>query len=283
MQEVQEYFTNYIVNDSLGIIANAHTVFADREPLKAMSDSCIQLAKLFSIAVDFPKTGVPAEIPSNLRVKEYPDFMEKPPDKTTYESQNVIGKLFREVRHTAPQSSSVKSFFTSEVAKKSYDLDMEVDGFEDYLDDAFDYKKEYDFKLGNLMDYYGIKTEAELLSGSIMKMSKTFDRRRDSEAIGLAVKSLRKEARTWFNKKLGGSDAVNDDIYAKASAWYHVTYHPSYWGQYNDEGMKRDHFLSFPWCVYDKLVLIKKDKSSIKRALHLSSLEQKFSSGLSLK
>ncbi|XP_052205932.1 probable RNA-dependent RNA polymerase 1 [Diospyros lotus] len=283
IEEVQEYFTNYIVNDSLGIIANAHTVFADREPLKAMSDSCIQLAKLFSIAVDFPKTGVPAEIPSNLRVKEYPDFMEKPPDKTTYKSENVIGKLFREVRDTAPQSSSIKSFFTREVAKKSYDLDMEVDGFEDYLDDAFDYKKEYDFKLGNLMDYYGIKTEAELLSGSIMKMSKTFDRRRDSEAIGLAVKSLRKEARKWFNRKLGGSDAVNDDIYAKASAWYHVTYHPSYWGQYNDEGMKRDHFLSFPWCVYDKLVLIKKDKLSIRRALHLSSLERKFSRGLSLK
>ena len=35
MQEVEEYFTNYIVNESLGIIANAHVVFADKEPLKA--------------------------------------------------------------------------------------------------------------------------------------------------------------------------------------------------------------------------------------------------------
>lgn len=49
----------------MGIIANAHTVFADREPRKAMSDPCLKLAKLFSIAVDFPKTGVPAEIPRN--------------------------------------------------------------------------------------------------------------------------------------------------------------------------------------------------------------------------
>ena len=61
-QEVEVYFTNYIVNDSLGIIANAHTVFADREQLKAMSEPCLELAELFSIAVDFPKTGVPAEI-----------------------------------------------------------------------------------------------------------------------------------------------------------------------------------------------------------------------------
>ncbi|KAJ0094290.1 hypothetical protein Patl1_15575 [Pistacia atlantica] len=43
--EVQEYFTNYIVNDSLGIIANAHTAFADKEPGKATSNPCIELAK----------------------------------------------------------------------------------------------------------------------------------------------------------------------------------------------------------------------------------------------
>ncbi|GLT54030.1 hypothetical protein SLA2020_272640 [Shorea laevis] len=188
IEEVEEYFVNYIVNDSLGIIANAHTVHADREPSKAMSGPCIELANLFSIAVDFPKTGVPAVIPQSLHVKEYPDFMEKP-DKPTYESPNVIGKLFREV--------------------------------------------------------------------------------------------LEKEARAWFNEKGSGSDSGADDVYAKASAWYYVTYHHTYWGCYN-EGMNRDHFLSFPWCVYDKLVQIKKDKASLKRALHLSSLEHHFRHGLHL-
>ncbi|KAF2312962.1 hypothetical protein GH714_002182 [Hevea brasiliensis] len=163
IEEVEEYFTNYIVNDSLGIISNAHTVFADREHYKAMSDPCIELARKFSIAVDFPKTGVPAVIPPHLHVKEYPDFMEKP-DKPTYESQNVIGKLFREVRDIAPHASSIKSF-TKEVAEQCYDSDMEVDGFEDYIDDAFYYKSSYDFKLGNHMDYYGIRTEAEILGG----------------------------------------------------------------------------------------------------------------------
>ncbi|KAK2989890.1 hypothetical protein RJ640_019473 [Escallonia rubra] len=280
IEEVEEYFTNYIVNDSLGIIANAHTVFADREPSKAMSKPCIELAKLFSIAVDFPKTGVPAEIPSHLRVKEYPDFMDKS-DRTTYESQCVIGKLFREVKDITPRTSSIKSF-TREVARHSYDPDMEVDDFQDYLDHAFDSKSLYDYKLGNLMDYYGIKTEAEILSGSIMKMSKSFDRRKDAEAIGLAVRSLRKEARTWFNERAEELGSGADDVYAKASAWYHVTYHPSYWGRY-DDGMKRAHFLSFPWCVYEKLIQIKRDKLSMKRALHMSSLERQFSYGLTLR
>lgn len=275
LQEVEEYFTNYIVNDSLGIIANAHVVFADREPDMAMSDPCKKLAELFSIAVDFPKTGVPAEIPSQLRPKEYPDFMDKP-DKTSYISERVIGKLFRKVKDKAPQASSIATF-TRDVARRSYDADMEVDGFEDYIDEAFDYKTEYDNKLGNLMDYYGIKTEAEILSGGIMKASKTFDRRKDAEAISVAVRALRKEARAWFKRR---NDI--DDMLPKASAWYHVTYHPTYWGCYN-QGLKRAHFISFPWCVYDQLIQIKKDKARNRPVLNLSSLRAQLSHRLVLK
>ncbi|KAL8218557.1 hypothetical protein R6Q57_021930 [Mikania cordata] len=279
IEEVEEYFANYIVNDSLGIIANAHTVFADREPIKAMAEPCVELAKLFSIAVDFPKTGVPAEIPANLRPKEYPDFMEKP-DKTTYESQNVIGKLFREVKDIAPQDSPVTPF-TKDVARQTYDADMEVPGFEYFLDEAVDFKTEYDYKLGNHMDYYGIKTEAEFLSGSIMKMSRSFDRRNDAEVISLAVKSLRKEARSWFKKGREGRDTEDDNVYAKASAWYHVTYHPNYWGTYNAD-MTRQHFLSFPWCVHDKLIEIKKHKASSRGHVDYDSLQRQFSAALNL-
>nr|APO15851.1 RNA-dependent RNA polymerase 1 [Sesuvium portulacastrum] len=279
IEEVMEYFANYIINDSLGIIANAHTAFADKEPGKAMSSSCIELAKLFSIAVDFPKTGVPAVIPRNLYVKEYPDFMEKP-DKPTYESVNVIGKLFREVKERSPQAPSIRRF-TLEIAMRSYDRDMEYDGFEDHLADAHYYKSQYDFKLGNLMEYYGIKTEAEILSGNIMRMSNSFDRRKDVEAITMAVRSLRKEARTWFNEKGTDSSSGADNMYAKASAWYHVTYHPSYWGSYN-EGMNRDHFLSFPWSVYDRLITIKKNRMTASSA-ELSSLVHRFGKGFSMK
>ncbi|KAJ4972991.1 hypothetical protein NE237_006165 [Protea cynaroides] len=278
IEEVEQYFTDYIVNESLGIIANAHTVFADKEPDKAESDECIELARLFSIAVDFPKTGVPAEIPERLYVKEYPDFMEKL-DRPTYESPRVIGKLFREIKDKSSHASFKR--FTREVAKRSYDPDMEVDGFEAYINDACYYKGEYDSKLGNLMDYYGIKTEAEILSGSIMKMAKSFTKKRDAEAIGLAVRSLKKEARRWFDEGLGPGSSP-DEVYAKASAWYHVTYHHHYWGSYN-EGMNWDHFLSFPWCIYDKLIKIKKDKSSIGRSLNLSSLERQFADNFKLR
>jgi RNA-dependent RNA polymerase len=274
LQEVQEYFPKYMVNDNLGIIGNAHKVFADCEPRGAMSDKCIKLAKKHSIAVDFTKSGVVVKVPYRLRPKKYPDFMEKPDYIYTYESQSVIGKLFRKVKDIVSCTSPINPF-TREVAKQYYDLDMKVDGFEEYISDAFDYKSKYDSKLGNLMDYYGIKTEAEILNGNILKSSNCFNKRRDKEAINFAVKSLRKEARTWFNKGLIDSDSDSDVVDAKASAWYHVTYHYSYWGRYN-KGMDGAHFLSFPWCIGDKLLQIKR-KASL-----MSSLEHHFSHGLHL-
>ncbi|KAL5721913.1 RNA-directed RNA polymerase [Ranunculus cassubicifolius] len=256
IEEVQEYFTSYMVNDSLGIIANAHTVLADKDPSMAECEGCLELARLFSIAVDFPKTGVPAKIPSRLYVQEYPDFMEKP-DKPTYESTRVIGKLFREVKDMVPHSITS---FTREVAKQCYDCDMEVDGFEYYVNEACNYKERYDMRLGELMDRFGVKTEGEILARGIVKTSIKFIRKQDVDAIGVTLRDLRKEVRVWFNEKRNGNNN-RGNVNAKASAWYHVTYHPNYWGRCKGGKNFSDHFLSFPWCVYDKLINIKRGNS----------------------
>ncbi|KAK3217854.1 hypothetical protein Dsin_011824 [Dipteronia sinensis] len=97
-----------------------------------------------------------------------------------------------------------------------------------------------------------------------MKMARFFDRKRDTEEISFAVRSLRKQAKAWFNRKESESSdpatpTTEKEVYVKASAWYHVTYHHSYWGCYNQE-MNQDHCLSIAWSVYDKLVDIKKGK-----------------------
>lgn len=46
--------------------------------------------------MDFPKTGVPARLRNELRVGQYPDFMGKPAQRS-YESQKVLGRLYRMV------------------------------------------------------------------------------------------------------------------------------------------------------------------------------------------
>ncbi|XP_044489065.1 probable RNA-dependent RNA polymerase 1 [Mangifera indica] len=268
IEDVEEFFVDYMAKENLGIICNAHIAFADKSPQKAMCRQCIQLAKLASIAVDFSKTGVPAIIPRHLQVNRFPDYLEKR-ERESYESTTVIGKLYREVKDLVSKMGTIKPFTTDE-ARQFYDLDMEVEGFKDYIDDAFYYKSEYDYRLGNLMDYFGISTEGEILTGRIMKMANSFSKKRDLEGIKLAIKSLIREARDWFYKRANESDGP-EKVYMKASAWYYVTYHPSFWGRYN-EGLNRQHFLSFPWCVHDKLLEIKKHRQNTLRALHQCSL-----------
>ncbi|KAL3751152.1 hypothetical protein ACJRO7_012034 [Eucalyptus globulus] len=266
IEEVIKFFADYAYNDHLGVTANSHMVFADQEPQMAFSKSCLELAELHSKAVDYPKTGIPAKLPRNLRVSEYPDFMEKS-DKCTYESQRVIGKLYREVKGITPYTNSINSF-TREVAKSSYDKRMEIKGFKHYVEEALQYKFEYDCKLRRLMHSYDIKTEAEMLNGNILTKRKYLDKRRDLGGINSAVKSLRKEARSWFNHTGSGSASGGVDIYAKASAWYYVTYHPKFWGRCKEEAHE-DHFLSFSWCVYDKLLRIKRRSAAIKKSAYI--------------
>ena len=131
VQELQEFFLNHWLNDNLGQISNAHVVHADHEPLKARSDKCIDLAKLFSIAVDFSKTGVPAVIPNNLRPTEYPDFMEKE-DKPTYRSECIIGKLFRSVKEAATKKVPDLNM-SEESMSKYYDQQLQVSPSEPQL------------------------------------------------------------------------------------------------------------------------------------------------------
>ena len=57
-EEVANFFVDYIQNDNLGRIANAHLALSDFLPLGAKSTECIELANLHSTAVDFAKTGI---------------------------------------------------------------------------------------------------------------------------------------------------------------------------------------------------------------------------------
>ena len=67
---------NFIKNDVLGRICNAHLALADQ--FGPQDQECINLAGLASKAVDFGKTGVPVswnELPNTIL--KYPDFMGK--------------------------------------------------------------------------------------------------------------------------------------------------------------------------------------------------------------
>jgi hypothetical protein len=51
-------------------------VHADLSVEGVRDENCIRLAQLHSRAVDFNKTGIPAQIPRELTVRNFPDFMD---------------------------------------------------------------------------------------------------------------------------------------------------------------------------------------------------------------
>ncbi|CAN6248973.1 unnamed protein product [Urochloa humidicola] len=252
LEEIQKHFVSYMINDALGVISTAHLIHADRNPLKARSPECLQLAALHSMAVDFAKTGAPAEMPRALRPREFPDFMERW-EKPMYISNGVLGKLYRaSLRH----AKNAEALLPEAPPSCEYDPDLECPGFHDFLDAAEEHYEVYAEKLGNLMTYYSAEREDEILTGNIR--NKLVYLRRDNkryfemkDRIIAAVDALHAEVRGWLRARR------EDEASKLASAWYHVTYHP------DRRGEKR--FWSFPWISCETLLAIKAARRCRKR------------------
>lgn len=235
-----------MINDTLGVISTTHLIYADSEPTKARSPKCLELANLHSEAVDFAKTGAPAEMPRVLRPKEFPDFMERW-DRSTFISPGVIGKLYRAA---SIHFEDVNSDAT--ISKVSaYDYDLQVEGFEEFLSPAKEYYDRYSEKLSLLMNYHGAEHEDEILTGNLRNKSlylqkdkKRYGETKDRMLVG--VRSLQQEVEGWFR-----CSCAERDLSRMASAWYHVTY------QYHWDYHPETTFLSFPWILSDVLLNIK--------------------------
>ncbi|KAI0824259.1 RdRP-domain-containing protein [Trametes gibbosa] len=101
MADVAEFVAEYIVSDTLGIIATTWLIIADHSEMGILDPNCLTLAALHSDAVDYPKSGQPVPIQNIPRIREKPDWNapETISSKSTnyYESTRAIGKLYRAI------------------------------------------------------------------------------------------------------------------------------------------------------------------------------------------
>ncbi|KAI5300085.1 hypothetical protein KEM56_002741 [Ascosphaera pollenicola] len=74
--DIIDFFVTFMQQDQLGRIATLHQILADQCPNGTVDQECLSLAELHSAAVDFSKSGTPADLSKMPRVKPYrPDFM----------------------------------------------------------------------------------------------------------------------------------------------------------------------------------------------------------------
>ncbi|KAI7849664.1 RNA dependent RNA polymerase-domain-containing protein [Circinella umbellata] len=264
INDIKRFFVDYIINDNLGQIANAHMAIADNSSQDAFDLTCISLAKLHSEAVDFPKTGAVAILENRHRPTRYPDFMEKT-DKLTYTSKKILGQLYRAIEATEFEKYRDQLQFDIK-----YDPRMFVEGMVKYIWSAREQKKQYDQNLRELMNQYGIATESELLSGSIVNWLKREDGpdkfHETRYEVRREVTRLRDEwRRVHFPGLPSGKNhrrksfKVTQEDKCKAAAFYYVTYHHSEQYKYKK---KRKPMLSFPWLAQEILCRLARENHS---------------------
>lgn len=100
--ELALFFTQFMLNDLIGLVASTHLRIADISELGSHDSRCKTLARLHSQATDFKKTGYAvdrSQMPQHLE-PIIPDFLaqgEKREGKLVYSSSRALGYLYRAV------------------------------------------------------------------------------------------------------------------------------------------------------------------------------------------
>ncbi|GFR27103.1 probable RNA-dependent RNA polymerase 1 [Trichonephila clavata] len=264
------FLVRYIKNDQVGAIANAHLAHADNRGI--FSDKCINIARKFSYAVDYAKTGVSRHLEPTDRPEMFPDFMERY-YKETYKSKKALGKMFRVARDY--ESENENASMTYQDIK--VDPDLVYPGWEQYKENAIKSRNKFNALLKTILRNYGIQHEAEVFSGAFTNLHCRFSERKDRDEIEKVVircikrlsESMNEEFLEEFKDSFNAKK-LDDCILKKASAWYIITYSDN-----------NAHFLSFPWTVSKFLANIKLIKNG-DRPLLFSPIVEKMDEQIKL-
>ncbi|KAJ6784271.1 hypothetical protein PWT90_03912 [Aphanocladium album] len=212
IDDVRNFVVKYMKNDFLGLIAISHLAHADKVGLN--SPICLQLAELHSQAVDYPKTGVPAEWNrAKYQPKFWPHFMQR--NSRNYPSRRALGKLYDRVAdENFDYVPSCDDEFDSRITKQ-FDFTDEI------LKIARDTKVQYDVAVRRLMKQFRIATEFELYTGWAMSRPAVGTDYKRQEELGQQFDTLKQRFRDLCIEASG--DAGGSKLERLVAAIYKAT------------------------------------------------------------
>ncbi|KAJ3121584.1 hypothetical protein HK100_012326 [Physocladia obscura] len=179
IDDIADFVVYFIQHDKLGMISKRHLALADQLPGGSTHPDCLLLSELCNHAVDFAKSGIPADIKKAPKLKSRPDFMYKPnqPVKTGYyQSPRVQGLMYRddELNYLLEKSCSYNDTLFTEMYK-SPDLDpiwkfikLKYIKWESFVDEAIKFQVSFEAELDRIACFCRPKlTEIELWTGFI--------------------------------------------------------------------------------------------------------------------
>ncbi|KIX06479.1 uncharacterized protein Z518_04455 [Rhinocladiella mackenziei CBS 650.93] len=253
--DIIDFFCDYLQNDYLGRIAHAHLAAADYLDEGIRSSQCLELVKLHSMAVDYPKTGVPAKMERHLERNNWPHFMEKKRNGV-YRSRKILGQLYDAVEKVNFQPNWSGAFDRRILTHKPPP--------EPVLEQVIKLKKSYDEAMRRIMAQHQIRTEFEVWSTFVLHHSKAARDFKFHEEIGQHAKTLKEQYYEAISQEAGGNEFEKLAPFALAA--YHITYNEvrqvqeEAYNPPNSEDVEgpTDNtvempFISFPWVLEDVL------------------------------
>jgi RNA-dependent RNA polymerase len=249
VEDMTEFFVQYIKNDNLPTIANSHLSHADRLPKGAFHETCtckvkpiyppniftgLKLAELHSHAVDYPKSGIPAVMHPELNSKLWPHFMEKThlERRKIYHSKNILGQLYDMVERVDFSPEHSKSFDSRILLAHKPDSEQ--------LEAARKLKDEYDSALKRIMAQHDIKTEFEVWGAFVLNHNMEKRDYSFAEEVGKLWLAMREHYRKLCTEAAGGQAGLSHFLVAM----YTVT---------AESSSEPDSMISFPWLFDQEL------------------------------
>ncbi|GMT00874.1 hypothetical protein PENTCL1PPCAC_23048 [Pristionchus entomophagus] len=301
--DVRNFFIDYVTQDSVGMIANAHLNNSDLWGLE--SKVAKQVAYKHSEAVDFPKTSVaPAPLTKGWeadketgemippqRAHRKPDFMQSNRDPV-YASSRLIGRIYREIGHVDNVLALSEERDRREVVK--LDEMMDCPGWDTprIKDQALASMIAYNNEIKALMERYGIASEGELMSGCMISIRNAIsDREADdmsffntNQVIETQVTAIVRTHRENFFKEFGdikkltkvADDRRNvsdetDNIFEREVVSPSdemrkkaVALYKVTYGEASKQTDSSARLLSYPWIAYDVLAKLRQENISKK-------------------
>ncbi|CAI4210839.1 unnamed protein product [Parascedosporium putredinis] len=211
---LQKFFVSYMKNDILPTVALAHLAHADNLHDGAKNPKCITLAKLHSKAVDYVKSGEPAEMDKSLIPRRWPHFMEKRvPRDMIYRSKRALGAIYDTICDVAFIPSYTHNFDKRILDKAPQDAEL--------LEKARQIKAQYDVSMRRILSQREIATEFEVWSGFVLSKPRVGSAYKVQEEIGRQFGSVRQKFRELCYEAAGSSSG--DGLKAFVAAIYKVT------------------------------------------------------------
>lgn len=249
-KEMARFFTTYISKDRLDLLKKAYIAISDRHKVGILHGDCIYLSQQMSRALDFAKTGLYATIYSEFHHYPFPDFMNEN-KLCSYVSKKPSGQIYH-----MSQQIICKQYVTNYCA---YDPRLYTDTMFEYIADARKTKAKYDHSLRLLLGQYSVQSEIEFISGHIMNWPKYLSVK-DKPGFVKRIRTAYIRFKKDWKKKF---EVADEDLEAKAAAWYYVTYHPSEYKSDVTYNSTMTRYMSFPWVV-DNYISFIADSNSVR-------------------